>query len=165
MRIGIISDIHDHIRNLREALDDLEEADTLVCCGDLCAPFMVDELADGFAGPIHVVFGNNDGDRYRITRAASARERLTLWGEFAEIPPERMAGTSVALHHFSDVGRALTAGGRYDLVCYGHSHEWEVEREAGTLGVNPGEIMGRLAPPSYGVYDTGTRELEKRELA
>lgn len=164
MRIGILSDIHDHIERLREALLRLEEADALLCCGDLCAPFMVDELADGFEGPIHVVFGNNDGDRFRITRAADARDRVTLWGEMAEIPAERMSGTRVAVHHFPEVGRRLAETGRYDLVCYGHSHEWESRRSGGTLAVNPGEIMGRLGPPTFATYDTATGDLDRLEL-
>lgn len=164
MRIAILSDIHDHIDNLRAALSGVDGADLLLCCGDLCSPFMVDELADGFDGPVHVVFGNNDGDQFRITRAADARESVTLWGEFAELPAERAGGTSVALHHFPEVGRALAESGRYDLVCYGHSHEWETERLGETLAVNPGEIMGRLGVPTFGVYDTESRRVERRQL-
>jgi putative phosphoesterase len=164
VRIGILSDIHDHIGRLREALDRLEGADTLLCCGDLCAPFMVDELADGFDGPVHVVFGNNDGDRFRITRAADGRGNLTLWGETAEIPADRTDGTRVALHHFPTVGRRLAESGAYDLVCWGHTHEWDVVREGDTLGVNPGEIMGRLGPTTFAAYETGTGELERHEL-
>lgn len=161
MRLGIISDIHDHIDNLRPALQRLQDVEALLCCGDLCAPFMVEELAEGFGGPVHVVFGNNDGDRFRIARAARAFDDVHLWGEFAELPPERMDGTSVALHHFPEVGRALTASGVYDLVCWGHSHEWEVVREGGAVGLNPGEIMGRLGPPTFAVYDTATGEVER----
>lgn len=165
MRFGILSDIHDHIGQLRGALDRLDgRADVLLCCGDLCAPFMVDELADGFRGPIHVVFGNNDGDQYRITRAARARDRVELWGELAEIPPEAAGGTRVALHHFPRVGRALAATDRYDLVCWGHTHEWEAERIGGTLALNPGEIMGRLGPSTFALLDTDVGELERVEV-
>lgn len=159
MRLGIVSDIHDHIENLRRALERLRDVDALLCCGDLCAPFMVEELAGGFRGPIHVVFGNNDGDRFRIGRAAREFDDVHLWGEFAELPAGQLDGTSVALHHFPEVGRALTASGVYDLVCWGHSHEWEVERAGESLGLNPGEIMGRLGPPTFAVYDTATGEV------
>lgn len=128
MRLAILSDIHDHVTELRSALAELASAggaDRLLCCGDLCAPFMVEELVDGFAGPVHVVFGNNDGDRYRITRAAA---------------------------------------GRHDLVCYGHSHEWEQGRHGDTLALNPGEIMGRLGPPTFAVYDTEHDRVTHHEL-
>jgi hypothetical protein len=56
MKIGILSDIHDNLWNLRAALGGLGEADALICCGDLCSPFVVGLLAEGFPGrPIHVV--------------------------------------------------------------------------------------------------------------
>lgn len=166
MRIAILSDIHDHISTLRAALAQAREAgaEALLCCGDLCAPFMVDELADGFPGPIHLVFGNNDGDRFRITRAADAREGVTLWGEFAAVPPEELDGTRAALHHFPEVGREVAAGGRFDLVCYGHSHEWELERTGDCVAVNPGEIMGRLGPPTFALYDAETGDVNRHEV-
>lgn len=42
MKIAVVSDIHDHIHNLRAVLERLEAADLLLCPGDLCVPFMVD---------------------------------------------------------------------------------------------------------------------------
>lgn len=165
MRLGVVSDIHDHIDNLRRVLERLRDAEVLLCCGDLCAPFMVEELAHGFGGPVHVVFGNNDGDRFRIARAARDFDQLHLWGEFAELPAEDLGGTSVALHHFPEIGRALTASGAYDLVCWGHSHTWEVRRNGETLGLNPGEVMGRLGPPTFAVYDTSTGAVERGTIA
>lgn len=167
MRLAILSDIHDHITELRAALAELASAggaDRLLCCGDLCAPFMVGELVDGFAGPVHVVFGNNDGDRYRITRAAADHDRFHLHGEFAELGGDAFDGTRVALHHFPDVGRAVAAAGRHDLVCYGHTHEWEQGRHGDTLALNPGEIMGRLGPPTFAVYDTESDRVTRQEL-
>lgn len=164
MRIGILSDIHDHIGRLREALGRLEGADVLLCCGDLCAPFMVDELADGFDGPVHVVFGNNDGDRFRLGGAAAGREGFQLHGEFAEPDPGTLGGTRVAMHHFPEVGAAVAAAGRHELVCWGHTHRWSAERRDGTVALNPGEIMGRLGPPTFAVYDTGTGDVERHEL-
>ena len=167
MRLAILSDIHDHIAELRAALKALASdggADRLLCCGDLCAPFMVEELLEGFPGPVHVVFGNNDGDRFCITRAAASRDRFHLHGEFGELGGQTVDGTRVALHHFPEVGRAVAAAGRHDLVCFGHSHEWELERHGETVALNPGEIMGRLGPPTFATYDTETGHVERHEL-
>lgn len=164
MRAVVLSDIHDHLARLREALGRVDEADALLCCGDLCAPFVVDVLAEGFEGPVHVVFGNNDGDPFRISRAAAGHERVRLWGEFAELPSEEFDGRRIALHHFPEVGRALAESDRYDLVCFGHSHEWELERRGETLALNPGEIMGRFGSSSWAIYDTGAGRVERHEL-
>ena len=85
MQIVIISDIHDSRDHLAVILDQASAADVLICCGDLCSPFIVVQLGEGFAKPIHVVFGNNDGDLFRITQQASRFSHMTLHGEFAEL--------------------------------------------------------------------------------
>ena len=63
MRIAILSDIHDNVWKLAAALKAAREADALICCGDLCSPFVVHQLGRAFSGPIHIVFGNNDGEK------------------------------------------------------------------------------------------------------
>lgn len=163
MKVAILSDIHDAVANLRVALSRAQAADTLLCAGDLCSPFMVKELGTGFAGPIHVVFGNNDGDRFRIANNAVSYPHMTLHGEFAEL---ELGGRHVALHHFDDVGRALARGGTYDLVVFGHNHRYEVAREADgrTLLVNPGEVYGGLSgAATFVLYDTESGEAERLE--
>lgn len=164
MQVAIVSDIHDHIGNLRRVLRDAAGAEIVLCCGDLCSPFMVDELAEGFRGPIHVVFGNNDGDLYRIARAAREHDHVHLGGEFLEVQPRGAGGRRMAVHHFPEVGRAVAESGRYDLVCFGHSHEYEQGRIGETRYVNPGEVMGRYGSVSYALYDTGSGEVERREV-
>lgn len=164
MLIGVISDIHDHLPRLRLALERISAAgaEALICCGDLCSPFVVDELAAGFtAGTIHIVFGNNDGDHYRITGKAMASpdRRVEVHGESATLA---LGGTRIFVHHFNDVGSLIAAAGRFDLVCYGHNHESRNDRaEGGSLALNPGAIMGWHpargdVPSTYALYDTAS---------
>lgn len=164
MRVGILSDIHDNIWKLDAALERLQGLDQLWCLGDLCSPFVVDRLAQGFAGPIHVVFGNNDGDRYRITLRARQNPQLELHGEFAVLEVE---GKRIALHHFDDVGRELARAGQFDVVCFGHNHRYEMTREGATLVLNPGEIMGGLSDPPVStcmILDLAGDTVERIEL-
>ena len=72
MKIAVISDIHDHVVNLQNAIGLFKEVDSVLCCGDLCSPFVLNLLAEGFTKDIHIVFGNNDGDTFRITKNATA---------------------------------------------------------------------------------------------
>lgn len=65
--------------------------DALICCGDLCSPFVVGLLASGFPGPIHAVAGNNEGDwrRLMLSAARANQERseaaqITFHGQFFE---------------------------------------------------------------------------------
>lgn len=170
MLIAILSDIHDNLPKLRAALEHVQRVDVLLCGGDLCSPFVVDELAK-FPRPIHVVFGNNDADLFRITQKATAanrsrsdRDQIQLHGEFFE---GELGGRRIAMIHFEQIGKALVPSGRYDLVCYGHTHQYSVERDpaSGAIrGVNPGEIFGLLRPDSESTfvsYDTETGVIRK----
>lgn len=139
MRVAILSDIHDNIWNLAAALHGLADAEALICCGDLCSPFVLDQLAEGFAGPIHIVFGNNDGDLFRITAKAGGRGNVHLYGAFYA---GELGGRRFAVNHYPDIARSLASSGLYDVVCYGHNHAYSVERVGGVALLNPGALMG-----------------------
>ena len=141
MKLAIVSDIHDHIWNLRRFLDwlDTHPADALLCCGDLCSPFVPALIQKAYTGPIHLVFGNNDEDTFRLTRLTA--DHVRLHGELAEI---EFNGYRVALNHYPDIAEQLARSRRYDLVCYGHNHEIRLRARGQTLLLNPGTLMGYL---------------------
>jgi predicted phosphodiesterase len=79
MRVAVISDIRDNLWNLAAAIERLSaSAVVLICCGDLCSPFVMDLLAR-FPGRVGIVFGNNDADRFRNTRKSSERPHRELF--------------------------------------------------------------------------------------
>ncbi|HWC98717.1 MAG TPA: metallophosphoesterase family protein [Candidatus Sulfopaludibacter sp.] len=139
MRIAILSDIHDHVWNLAAALDAVQDADAMICCGDLCSPFIVHQLGRGFAKPIHIVFGNNDGDLYRITANGRRYPQIQLHGEWFR---GELGGRRIAVNHYDNIARPVAASGEFDLVCFGHNHVFEISRVGAALAVNPGAIMG-----------------------
>ncbi len=155
-RIAIMSDSHDNIWNLALALDQIREAnaDMLLHCGDFVAPFIMPQLGEGFTGPIHGVLGNNDGDPRLIAQQAAQWDHLTIHGQFVEL---EIDGCRIAMNHYPEIAHPLAESGRYDLVCYGHNHlqNWEQVNQCHLI--NPGEIMGRLGVPSWGLFDTTTR--------
>ena len=162
MKIAILSDIHDNIPMLKEALKYAREADALICCGDLCSPFIVKELAQGFQRPIHIVFGNNDGDRFRMTTTAAKFPHLHLHGEYAELEFEQLR---FCVNHFDNIGYSIAKGGKFDVVCFGHNHRFEITPLGPTLIINPGEIYGGLTGNStFVLYDTATRQAERVSL-
>jgi putative phosphoesterase len=160
MKVAILSDIHDNIWKLEALLEEVE-AGALIFCGDFCAPFTLAQIAEGFAGPIHVVFGNNDGDQWLLSRIAAKFGHVTLHGQFAELEFE---GKKVAVTHYPEIARGLARAGLYDLVCHGHSHERLVEQDGQTLRVNPGEVMGRFGLSTYALYDTASGQAELVEV-
>jgi len=139
MRLAILSDIHDNVWKLDAALALLRGADAMICCGDLCSPFIVHQLGRGFAGPIHVIFGNNDGDLFRITANAAKYPQIKIHGEMLR---GEFGGKRIAANHYDNIARAIAASGEYDVVCYGHNHVYDVSRIGRTLAINPGAVMG-----------------------
>ena len=158
MLVAVFSDSHDQIKHLEAALAAANQAGAamLLHCGDLCAPFMLDRLGRNFSGPIHVVFGNNDGDGRLLHTIASKYPHLTLHGIYAEI---EASGRQLAMIHYPEPALRIAQSGQFDLVVYGHNHIKQVEevtKSTGTLGIlaNPGELLGMNGAPTWGLYDT-----------
>lgn len=168
MRIAILSDIHDNLWNLAAVVHHVQDADALICCGDLCSPFVIDELAK-FPKEVHIVFGNNDADLYRITMKAAKNPRIHLHGELFQAV---LGSKRFAVNHFDYIARALAKSGDYDVVCFGHNHIFEISREKDCLLINPGPIMGAKfssgkwedTSPTFVVYDSIASALEAFDI-
>lgn len=164
MRLAILSDIHDNIWKLASALPHIAEAGAVIFCGDLCSPFTLDRLARGTAGkPVHVVWGNNEGDVRLMTKVIAEQDNVTLHGQLAALAFD---GLRVAVNHYPEIARGLAASGAYDLVCYGHDHIAHEERLAagGPLLLNPGEVMGLYGRSTFAFFDTATRAVTFVEI-
>ncbi|MBI3762416.1 MAG: YfcE family phosphodiesterase [Chloroflexi bacterium] len=162
MRLAILSDIHDNIWKLDAALPQIAEADAVIFCGDLCSPFTLLRLAGGAAGkPVHVVWGNNEGDVRLMLKVIADLSNVTLHGQLAELDCD---GLRVAVNHYPEIARGLAASGWYDLVCYGHDHKAFEERLGDTVLLNPGEMMGMYGRSTFAVFDTATRTVTFVEI-
>lgn len=168
MKIAIISDIHDNLWNLHAAISAFQDSDCLLCCGDLCSPFVIDELAR-FPKDVHVVFGNNDADLFRITSKASSKANIHLAGEiFRGI----FEGRRLHMNHFDYLGRDIASSGKYDVVCFGHNHEFEISSNGECLVLNPGPVMGAKfsggkwedVTPTFIVYETRVNKAQRFEI-
>jgi putative phosphoesterase len=191
MKLAILSDIHDNVWNLHAAmhwllsLADDEAIDGVICCGDLCSPFVMVILIDYCKKrwlPIHLVFGNNDGDGPRITAQAQDYSALTIHYEMAELVEfdgklltrqefEKTHGEGsylkgdpgdkrIAFQHYDNLALPIIASNQYDVVFFGHNHQHEVRRDTRTLALNPGTLLGykprgaQDVEPTFALYDT-----------
>lgn len=164
MIVAVMSDSHDNIWNLRKALDVIksENAGMIIHCGDFVAPFMAKELNETGI-PIHGVFGNNDGDQYLLTKfSLTTMTNITFHGLVGQVD---IGDVKVAFTHEGVVGKALAFGGNFNLVCFGHSHEYFLENIGPTILLNPGEIMGKDGRPGFCLVDTDTAEIQRVELS
>lgn len=158
MKIAIFSDSHDNIWKLEHALERTEDVDQFIHCGDLCSPFVVKQLGIAAQGrPIHIVWGNNDGDLFLINKVASGFQGIHLHGQVARIT---LDDVRVAVNHYPEIARSLAASGDFDLVCYGHDHTRNEERIGACQLVNPGEIMGMNGSATFALFDTDQKSLE-----
>lgn len=162
--VALISDSHDNLPSLRAALEAIRAsgATMLLHCGDLCAPFVLAEIAKGFDGQIHVVFGNNDADGRLMQVIANGHPHVTLHGIYGEPPLE---GRKLAMIHYPEPARPIAHSGAYALVAYGHNHQKKIERVGDCWLVNPGELLGMKGTPTWALYDSVAHTVELVEVA
>lgn len=156
MLVAAMSDIHDNIWKLETALKKAASAEALIFCGDFCAPFTLKQMSDGFRGQIHVVWGNNDGDKWLLTKNAGNGGHVVLHGDFGEID---LGGMMIAITHYPQIAGPVAKSGKYATVFYGHDHTPNI-KEDGALLINPGEVMGRFGRSTLAMYNTDTGKAE-----
>jgi putative phosphoesterase len=163
MVFGVLSDIHDNLKNLATAIDLLKarQVNELVFCGDFCAPFAAKQLAEG-GFKVHAVFGNNDGDRYMIQKVTSGFPDFQIYGEYIGDTENLLTidGTRIAVTHYPFYAKSLAKTGWYDCVFYGHNHKADKQKFGNCLLMNPGEIAGVFGQPSFAVFNTNLKSSE-----
>ncbi len=157
MKIGLISDTHDHVPHIKKSLELFKKhnAELILHAGDFCSPFTIPEFA-GFK--MRGVFGNNDGDHFRLLMKA---EEAGIELE-AELLVLESGGRNIVVYHGTreEITEALVMCGKYDLVVSGHTHQAHVTNSGNTLWVNPGSANGFGEDATVALYDTDTGEAE-----
>lgn len=163
MKLGVISDTHGNLFNLKKALDWMEEnqVQVLIHCGDIGGSEMIKEMDNGFSGKIYLVFGNIE-DPIKIKKAVDQTQGDLIFKE--KVGEIELEGKNIAFCHKSLKAEKLAEKGKYDLVFYGHTHQpWEEQIGKCKL-VNPGNLLGAPYNPTFAVYDTETDKLELKIL-
>ena len=158
MRIGVVSDTHNNLRNVSKIVELLNGAGVarVVHTGDITQAKTLDALA-GLAAPLIGVFGNNDcGERESLERA------IATHGFHFEEPPLECTWHGrriVVVHDPRDLEDLPHT--HHDLGLHGHTHLYRLTRTDGRLEFNPGECAGHLAGyNAIGVVDLQTMETE-----
>jgi putative phosphoesterase len=155
MRIGVVSDTHNNLANVRKIVEVLNAArvERVVHTGDVTQAKTLQVLAELHV-PLVGVYGNNDE---REALAAVARE---AGFEMVE-PPLELAWSGrriLVVHDPLDVDRWWSG---HDVVLHGHDHRRRIERDHGRLVFNPGECAGHLeGRNAVGIVDLASLETE-----
>ncbi len=159
MKLGLLSDTHNHLPETRRALDVLlrHGARHLVHCGDV-GEDVVDLLSatcQEHGLRAHLAIGNCDrmyGDNPALYPQPTGITR----GEYLEFV---LAGKRCLVMH-GDNRRRLApaiASGTLDYIFLGHTHEPHDERQGPTRLLNPGSVSRpRRGPPTVLLLDLPT---------
>jgi putative phosphoesterase len=160
LKIGVLSDTHDHIDNVKRAVEIFksEGVQLILHAGDYVAPFSLTPLKEAGCRVIGV-FGNNDGERLMLSR------RFQEIGEIYDGPYFfTMEGRRILLMHEPCAAEELFASGCFDLIVFGHTHRRVLKKERGIL-LNPGECCGWLEKePSIATVDLETWDVKEIRL-
>jgi putative phosphoesterase len=158
MRIGIVSDTHNHLRNVARIVEIFTAADVehVVHTGDITQPKTLRALA-ALAAPLVGVYGNNDLEREGL-ELACAETGARFQDGLLELA---WAGRRIlVVHDPLDASPELRRG--FDVMLHGHDHLPTCERREGVLVVNPGECAGHLrGHNAVGVLDLASLAYER----
>jgi len=148
--LGVVSDTHGQASFARAAVRMLEslDVDLVLHCGDIGTIEIVELFAPW---PTHFVFGNTDWDCDELRQAMRVAGH-TCHERFGTL---EAGGRKIAFLHGDDsrLFDQTTTSGRYDLVCFGHTHRPEQRvTPRGTLVLNPGALY-RANPHTFATVD------------
>lgn len=161
MKIGIISDSHDHWENIEKAIKIFQDqkADFVIHLGD----YVSGQTIKKFQGiKLIGIFGNNDGDRIRLINYSKEID-AEIKGDFYEFEQD---GLKFAAYHGTEAGitESLICCEKYDVVLCGHTHILSSKKAGKTLAINPGTANGFGKRATIAIFNTGNKSVEFFDL-
>lgn len=157
MRIGIVSDTHNNLRNVGRIVELFNAArvDRVIHTGDITQAKTIHAFA-GLEAPLWGVFGNNDQERAALDAAIVERGFSFVDPPLELVWHERRI---VVVHDPRDLDAALRAD--HHIALHGHTHHHRLERSDACLIFNPGECAGHMEGyNAVGVLDLTSLDTE-----
>ena len=159
MKIGIMSDTHNHIANTRRAVSVFEQhrVEQIIHCGDITTPAVIEILA---GSPVRLALGNMD---YTEDGLLVSVKHLISPDALAESHSFALNGVHLAFCHghiHMQLDRLIHSG-HYRYVFHGHTHLRRDEQSGATRVINPGALGGtHKESRSVCVLDIDTNQAE-----
>ncbi|MBT4722818.1 YfcE family phosphodiesterase [Candidatus Falkowbacteria bacterium] len=162
MNVAICSDSHDNLVNIKKFLSwcNRHKIESIIHCGDWCAPSVLELYRKRFKGKLYGVYGNVHADDETMKKFAK-RHKITIKEDELAIKIESI---KILVTHYPDKAKKIAEEGKFDLVFYGHSHVPWMKKVENTYIANPGTLAGMFQKASFAVYDTKTRKLDLKIL-
>jgi putative phosphoesterase len=182
MKIGIISDTHDDLDSVDNAISifNREKVSLVVHAGDFIFPGVVERFRKLKPIKFVGVLGNNDGEKFGLQKKFKDIDGELNTTDLLEIQDKDNQHLKIAVYHGTDekLREAAIQSGIYDVFIHGHTHVKRKaeklikmsDKEKKILVLNPGTAHHNFPTfPSAGVgwkedkptiiiYDTKTKE-------
>jgi putative phosphoesterase len=140
MRIGIVSDTHNNLRNVARIVELFNAArvDRIIHTGDITQAKTL-EVFRHLDAPMHGVFGNNDQERDALVAAIERN------GFVFRDPPYELdwhGRRIIVVHDPLELQGHLDSS--HHVALHGHTHMYRHEHHRGSLIFNPGECAGHM---------------------
>ncbi len=157
MRIGVVSDTHNNLKNVARIVELFNAArvECVIHTGDITQAKTIHAFA-ALEAPLWGVFGNNDQERESLDTAIAERGF-----RFVEPPLELHwhGRRIIVVHDPREFDGALSA--QHHVALHGHTHHHRLERVPSQLIFNPGECAGHLdGYNAVGIVDLSSLEVE-----
>ena len=158
MRIGIVSDTHNNLKNVRQIISLFNEAsvEKVIHTGDITQAKVMKAFAD-LEAPLFGVYGNND--QGELQHLQTAAEEMGF--HFIQ-PPLALewAGRRIVVVHDPLELEPIDIK-PYDVILHGHTHRLRVEHHETHMIFNPGESAGMMkGKNAVGILDLLSLEPE-----
>ncbi|WP_292461233.1 MJ0936 family phosphodiesterase [Methanothermococcus sp.] len=165
MKIGIMSDTHDYLPNIKKAVDifNNKNVDMVIHCGDFVSLFVIKEF-ERLNARIVATYGNNDGERTKLKEWLKELNKENEIDDYLSFEADSLK--FFVLHGTNnEILEAIIKSKKYDVVIYGHTHNRVFEEIDNVLVINPGECCGYLSGiATIGILDTTSKKYEEFEL-
>ena len=163
MRIGIVSDTHDDLHKVGQAIEvfKAQDLECILHAGDITGPSTISLFAKLSGCRVIAVYGNCDSERMSLRSAVEA-----IGGEIHDrVYTGQIDGRAIYMTHIPHGIEQVVHSEQYDLVVYGHTHQQDIRRIGKTLIVNPGAARNWMGTTEVVIVDladmTTTTELLK----
>ena len=160
MLVGVVSDTHNNISNIKSIIDifNKQKVDLVIHTGDISKPDTLKIFSD-LNSPMMGVFGNND-------RIESGLEEVCREYKFNfKEPPLSIVleNRNIAVFHEPEIIQEyLNNNENIDIIIHGHTHRYREEEIDGIIYFNPGESAGSLkGKNALGLIDLKNFEIKR----
>jgi len=164
VKIGIISDSHDHHENVLKVVEIFksEGVKYILHAGDIISAFTASAFGQVKDARFVAIFGNTDAEKVALKAAIEA-----FGGEIHDDPYSfEVDGHRIFMTHKPTLLDEIIASGKYDLVVYGHTHIQDIRKQGHTVVINPGELTDWLTGSGSAVIlETDDMSCEIKNLA